>query len=60
MPDREKFIIDDDADEGNDYAQSDLVKMILNLAFMTEEQAKQFNFSKDSYSNQLNSTKQQK
>lgn len=35
MPDREKFIIDDDEDEGNDNAQSDLVKIILNLAFLT-------------------------
>ncbi len=50
MPDREKYIIDDDEDEDNDKAQSDLVKMVLNLAFMTEERARNFTFSKDSYS----------
>lgn len=46
MEDRELFIIDDDEDEGNDNAQSDLVKIILNLAFLTEEKAKEFTFSK--------------
>lgn len=51
MPDRQKFIIDDDVDEGNDEAQSDLVKMVLNLAYMTEEKAQKFTFSKDAYSN---------
>ena len=50
MLDREKFIIDDDDDEENDNAQSDLVKMILNLAFMTKERAEKFTFSKDTYS----------
>lgn len=50
MHDREKYIIDDDEDEDNDNAQSDLVKVILNLAFLTEKQAKAFSFSKDSYS----------
>ena len=33
--DRATFIIDDDEDEDNDMAQSDLVKIILNLAFLT-------------------------
>jgi hypothetical protein len=47
MEDREKYIIDDDDDEDNDMAQSDLVKMVLNLAFLTEKQAKEFSFSKD-------------
>lgn len=37
MDHRAEYIIDDDDDEGNDNAQSDLVKMILNLAFLTEE-----------------------
>lgn len=53
MEDREKYIIDDDDDEDNDKAQSDLVKMILNLAFLTEKQAKEFTFSKDAYKQQL-------
>jgi len=46
MQDREKYIIDDDDDEGNDTAQSDLVKIILNLAFLTQKQAREFTFSK--------------
>lgn len=49
MEDREKYIIDDDDDEDNDSAQSDLVKVILNLAFLTEKQAKAFSFNKDAY-----------
>lgn len=53
MPDREKYIIDDDEDEDNDNAQSDLVKMILNLAFLTEKQAREFTFSKNAYKTHL-------
>ena len=49
MEDREKYIIDDDEDEENDNAQSDLVKMILSLAFLTEDKAANFSFSKESY-----------
>jgi hypothetical protein len=56
MTEREKYIIDDDEDEDNDNAQSDLVKMILNLAFMTEERAHSFVFSKESYSNAVKGT----
>ncbi|CDW85661.1 UNKNOWN [Stylonychia lemnae] len=52
MEDREKYIIDDDDDEGNDTAQSDLVKLILNLAFLTEKQAREFTFSKNACKNQ--------
>lgn len=37
MDDRKKYIIDDDDDEDNDNAQSDLVRMVLNLGFLTEE-----------------------
>ena len=54
LPDREDYIIDDDEDERNDCAQSDLVKMVLNLAFLTEEQAKNFSFDKASYLQQVN------
>lgn len=53
MDNRNDYIIDDDDDEDNDAAQSDLVKMVLNLAFLTEEKAKEFSFSKDTYKNQL-------
>lgn len=53
MADREKYIIDDDEDEDNDNAQSDLVRMILNLAFLHESKAKTFTFSKDTYKAQM-------
>jgi hypothetical protein len=53
MDNRADYIIDDDEDEGNDQAQSDLVKMILNLAFLTEEKAKLFTFDKNTYKNQV-------
>jgi hypothetical protein len=51
MDNRAEYIIDDDEDEDNDNAQSDLVKMILNLAFLTEENAKSFSFNKSAYAN---------
>jgi hypothetical protein len=38
--DRADMIIDDDANEGNDAAQSDLVRVALNLAFIPETRAK--------------------
>ena len=41
------MIIDDDDDEGNDAAQSDLVRVCLNLAYMTEDKARSFKFSKN-------------
>ena len=34
--DRADMIIDNDTDEGNDAAQSDLVRVALNLAFIPE------------------------
>ena len=37
--DRDEMIIDDDVDEGNDAAQSDMVRICLNLAYMTEKEA---------------------
>jgi hypothetical protein len=48
--DRKDCIIDDDEDEDNDNAQSDLVRMVLNLAFLTKHQAKAFTFDKNTYS----------
>ena len=47
---RAAYIKDDDEDESNDNAQSDLVKMALNLAFMPEERGKNFTFDKSFYS----------
>jgi len=49
MPNRSDYIIDDDEDEGNDNAQSDLVKIVLNLAFLTDQAARAFSFNKDTY-----------
>ena len=34
LPDREDYIIDDDSDEGNDCEQSDIVSIMLNLAYL--------------------------
>lgn len=44
---RQEYIIDDDEDESNDTAQSDLVKIALNLAYMDPNKAKKFTFSKE-------------
>ena len=44
--DRNDMIIDDDEDEGNDAAQSDFVRVALNLAYLTEKEARQFKFDK--------------
>jgi len=52
-PDRAEFIIDDDDDEENDCAQSDVVRLALNLAFLTEEDAKNFSFDKKTLKNAL-------
>lgn len=53
VPNRADYIIDDDNDEGNDCVQSDLVRAVLNLAYMTEEKAKNFKFNQKSFSQQL-------
>jgi len=49
LDDREMYIIDDDEDEGNDNAQSDLVRVALNLGYMTEANAIKFKFSKEDF-----------
>lgn len=41
---RKNFIIDDDSDEENDFAQSDIVRCVLNLAYMMDEDARNFSF----------------
>jgi hypothetical protein len=46
MEDRQDYIVDDDSDEGNDCAQSDLVRFVLNLAFLPEDRAMAFSFDK--------------
>lgn len=42
---RDDMIIDDDDDETNDGAQSDLVRIMLNLAYLHEKEAKNFTFT---------------
>ncbi len=44
--DRNDMIIDDDDDESNDAAQSDFVRVALNLAYLTEKEARNFKFDK--------------
>ena len=44
---RTEMIIDEDSDSENDVAQSDLVRIGLNLAFMTVDKANKFEFNKD-------------
>ena len=39
LPNREDYIIDDDSDEENDCEQSDLVSIMLNLAYLKQEYA---------------------
>jgi len=55
--DRAEMIIDDDDDEGNDAAQSDLVRISLNLAFMNEEQARNFKFDKNAMKSAIDTVK---
>lgn len=45
LPDRQDYIIDGDDLEDNDCAQSDMVRIILNLAFLTKEEVKNIDFS---------------
>lgn len=44
-PDRAELIIDNDKDEENDAAQSDLVRVALFLAYLTVDEAKNFKFT---------------
>ena len=46
LPDREDYIIDDDSDEGNDCEQSDIVSIMLNLAYLKQEYAEKISFAK--------------
>ena len=49
-PNRQNYIIDDDVDEDNDAIQSDIVRLALNLAYMNEDEAHQFQFNQKSTS----------
>lgn len=44
--DRADLVMDDDDDEGNDCEQSDMVTLLLNIAFIPEEVAARFSFKK--------------
>jgi len=55
--DRDEMIIDDDDDEGNDAMQSDLVRICLNMAYMREEDARDFKFNKSSMTSALGAIK---
>ncbi len=46
---RAYFIIDNDADETNDMAQRDVVRVALNLAYLTENEAKVVKFDQESF-----------
>lgn len=54
---RAECIIDDDEDEGNDAAQSDLVRLALNLAYLTEAEAQNFRMGKQAVKDMRQSAK---
>lgn len=56
-PNRAKYIIDDDSDEENDAAQSDIVRVALNLAYMLEEDAKAFVFDQKNFNTKMDGIK---
>ena len=49
-PDRAECIIDDEDNEDNDAAQSDLVRIALNLAYLTKDKVANFKMTKASLS----------
>jgi len=42
IPDRNDYIVDDDDNEDNDMEQSDMVAILVNLAYVNAKQAKSF------------------
>lgn len=50
---RDLYIIDDDDDEGNDAVQSDIVRIALNLAYMNEQEARDFVFDQASVAKKI-------
>lgn len=53
LENRDNYIIDDDDDEGNDAVQSDIVRFALNLAYMNEQEAREFKFDQDSVTQRM-------
>ena len=47
LPDRDAFIIDDDQNEDNNNAQSDLVRIVLSLAYIRPHMIEQIGLSAD-------------
>ena len=47
LPDRQDYIIDGDDQKGNDEAQSDMVRIVLNLAYLSKEEVLNINFGPD-------------
>lgn len=54
LENRDAYIIDDDDEEGNDAAQSDIVRLALNLAYMNEKKAHAFKFDQASVADRMN------
>ena len=46
LPDRSDYIVDDDSDDENDIEQSDMVKILINLAYVKTEVARNFQFKR--------------
>ena len=44
MEDRSDYVVDDDSDEDNDCEQSDMVSILINLAYAKQEVARNFEF----------------
>lgn len=44
LPDRKDYIIDGDDDDKNDCAQSDLVRVVLNLSFLSQDDIQSMTF----------------
>jgi len=44
--DRDSLVVDDDDEEGNDFEQSDMVALLMSMAFIPEDVFKKFNFTK--------------
>lgn len=49
IPDREKYIIDDDDDESNDMAQSNMVRVALNMGYLFQTDSMRMNFDKNTF-----------
>jgi hypothetical protein len=51
LPYRDDFIVDNDDNDANNSAQSDLVRIVLNLAFIRKEELEKIDFSADGLQN---------